>query len=226
MHKFTTSLLIALASTALGVAACSKEEKKAAPSPTAPPASKKAAAETPNTAPTDTAPTDTAPTDTAPTEKPAANASFAKGMMDSYEVCRALLAGDSTEGIANCANEIVTASKASHGAAPEAAHTHIATLETAALALAAAPADDIAATRLAFGAVSESVVAMLMSAPDAAKDYHLFECPMAKGYKRWAQPGAELQNPYMGAKMLSCGSEVHDHHKGTADEAAPKGHKH
>jgi hypothetical protein len=217
MHKFTTSLAIfALASTALGVGACSKEEKEAAPSPTAPPASKKAAAETPNTA----------PTDTAPTEKPAANASFAKGMMDSYEVCRALLAGDSTEGIANCANGIVTASKASHGAAPEAAHTHIATLETAALALAAAPADDIAATRLAFGAVSESVVAMLMSAPDAAKDYHLFECPMAKGYKRWAQPGAELQNPYMGAKMLSCGSEVHDHHKGTADEAAPKGHKH
>ena len=212
MHKFTTSLIVALASTALGFAACSKEEKETAPTPTAPTGSKKAPAETPSVAPTD---------------KPAANASFAKGMMDSYEVCRALLAGDSTEGIAECANGIVAASKTSHGAAPEAAHTHIAALEKAALALAAAPADDIAATRLAFGVVSESVVALLMSAPEAAKDYHLFECPMAKGYKRWAQPGAELQNPYMGAKMLSCGSEVHDHHKGAADETAhPEGHKH
>jgi len=217
MHKFTTPLLIALASTALGFAACSKEEKEAAPSPTAPTGSKKAPAETPSVA----------PTDTPPTEKSAATASYAKGMMDSYEVCRALLAGDSTEGIVDCANGIVTASKTSHGAAPEAAHTHIGSLEKAALALAAAPADDIAATRLAFGVVSESVVALLMSSPEAAKDYHLFECPMAKGYKRWAQPGAELQNPYMGAKMLSCGAEVHDHHKAATDETAhPEGHKH
>jgi len=217
MHKFSKSALIAFMSIVLGFAACSREEKETAPSPTAPTGSKKAPAETPSVA----------PTDTAPTEKPAAKESFAKGMMDSYEVCRALLAGDSTEGIAECANGIVAASKTSHGAAPEAAHTHIAALETAAVALAAAPADDIAATRLAFGVVSESVVALLMSAPEAAKDYHLFECPMAKGYKRWAQPGAELQNPYMGAKMLSCGSEVHDHHKGMADETAhPEGHKH
>ncbi len=212
MHKFTTTVLIAFASTALGFAACSKEEKETATPSPAPTALKEAPATTPTAA---------------PTEKPAAKASFAKGMMDSYEVCRALLAGDSTEGIADCANGIVTASKASHGAAPEAAHTHIGSLEKAALALAAAPADDIAATRLAFGVVSESVVALLMSAPEAAKDYHLFECPMAEGYKRWAQPGAELQNPYMGAKMLSCGSEVHDHHKGKTDETAPpEGHKH
>tara|TARA_R110002096_G_scaffold434832_1_gene658025 strand:+ start:252 stop:884 length:633 start_codon:yes stop_codon:yes gene_type:complete len=210
MHKFTTSVLIALTSTALGFAACSKEEKKepATPSTTAP------------------APATTAP-EAKPTEKPAASESFAKGMMDSYEVCRALLAGDSTDGIAECANGIGAAAKASHGAAPDAAHAHISALEKAASALAAAPADDIEATRLAFGVVSESIVALLTSAPEAAKAYHVFECPMAKGYKRWAQPSAELQNPYMGAAMLTCGSEVHDHHTGMAKEPAHEtGHKH
>jgi threonine/homoserine/homoserine lactone efflux protein len=38
--------------------------------------------------------------------------------------------------------------------------------------------------------------------------YHVFECPMAKGYKRWVQPTDELENPYMGQEMLTCGSEV------------------
>ncbi len=211
MNKFTTSILIALTTIALAATACSKEKKADTSSPT----------------PTATKNAPTAKPAATPTAKPVAKGSFAKGMMDSYEVCRALLAGDSTEGIADCANGIASASKASHGAAPEAAHEHIGSLEKAAKALAAAPADDIEATRLAFGVVSESVVALLMSAPEAAKDYHLFECPMAKGYKRWAQPGVELQNPYMGAKMLTCGSEVHDHHKGMADEAAhTPGHKH
>jgi hypothetical protein len=42
---------------------------------------------------------------------------------------------------------------------------------------------------------------------------------MAKGYKRWAQPEAKLANPYMGAKMLECGTEVHDHHQGMKEGA-------
>ncbi len=146
------------------------------------------------------------PTEEAP--KNGADSRFAAGMMKSYEVCRSLLANDKSEGIAECATGIVEASKAALAGAPEAAQGHIGSLVKAAEALAKAPAEDIAAQRLSFGDVSEATVAMLTAAPDAAKGYHVFECPMAKGYKRWAQPGPALENPYMGASMLSCGSAV------------------
>ena len=142
--------------------------------------------------------------------------------MTSYEECRALLAADKTEGIAECANGIIAASKTAHAEAPEAAHEHIGSLVKAAEALAGTKAGDIEALRLRFGGVSEPVVAMLTAAPDTGKNYHVFECPMAKGYQRWAQPGATLENPYMGAKMLSCGMEVHDHHAGMAKEGDAK----
>ena len=138
---------------------------------------------------------------------------FAKEMMDAYETCRNLLAVDKTEGIADCAKGIMDASKMSHADAPEAAHEHINAVMKAAKALAAAPTEDIEKLRLSFGELSKSIVAMLGAAPAAAKGYHVFECPMAKGYKRWAQPTVEMGNPYMGTKMSTCGAEVHDHHK-------------
>ncbi len=148
-----------------------------------------------------------------PTTEVKSDASFAAGMMQSYETCRALLASDKAE-LADCATGIVTASKTAHKDAPETAHGHISTMVSAAEALAKIAPDDIEVVRLGFGEVSKAVVAMLTAAPEAAKSYHLFECPMAKGYEKWAQPGKQLENPYMGTKMLSCGEEVHDHHLG------------
>lgn len=141
------------------------------------------------------------------------DSSFAAGMMNAYETCRSLLASDKSE-LADCAAGIVTASKSAHKDAPEAAHEHISKMVSAAEAMAEIASDDIEAVRLGFGDVSEATVAMLTAAPEAAKSYHLFECTMAKGYQKWAQPGKKLENPYMGTKMLSCGEEVHDHHKG------------
>ncbi len=205
MSTIPTPLLSLIIATSFSFAACSKDEAKTDPDPK----------------PTPTAEvkpeTKTAP-ETKPTEAAIDDKSFAAGMMSSYEECRALLAADKTEGIADCANGIVAASKTAQADAPEAATAHIGTVVKAAEALASAKADDIEAVRLSFGGVSESVVAMLTAAPSAAKSYHVFECPMAKGYKRWAQPGATLENPYMGAKMLSCGMEVHDHHKGMGED--------
>ncbi len=202
MNKIATSTFFALLSATVAFSACSKEEKK---SPEVP-ATKAQKAVPPQTA------------SEAPNVAPQATKNFAAGMMKSYEKCRALLAADSSEGIVDCAKGIVEASKSAHASAPDAAHEHIGTLVKAAEALAATPMDDIEQVRVAFGDVSKSVVAMLTAAPEAGKEYHVFECPMAKGYKRWAQPGAALENPYMGGKMLSCGSEVHDHHKGMMHE--------
>ncbi len=204
MNTLTSLFISTLLGGAVLASGCSKDEGKSdkttedssKPAKANKPESKPATAEKPKT-----------------TTEAKADTSFAAGMMQSYETCRALLASDKAE-LADCATGIVTASKTAHKDAPEAAHGHISAMVTAAEALAKIAPDDIEAVRLGFGEVSKSMVAMLTAAPEAAKSYHLFECSMAKGYKKWAQPGKELQNPYMGTKMLSCGEEVHDHHAG------------
>ena len=148
----------------------------------------------------------------------AASADFVATIMKPYEDCRALLAADKGEGIAECAKAMSDAAKAASVSAPDGAKESLASIATAADALAAAGADDIGKVRALYGEVSKPVVAMLTAMPEAAKDYHVFECPMAKGYKRWAQADKKMANPYMGTKMLECGSEVHDHHKAMMDE--------
>ncbi len=140
-------------------------------------------------------------------------------IMKPYEGCREQLAADQTD-LARCAADL------------KAATSKVGDLEVAkkmaaaANALAAAPTDDIEKQRLAFGEVSRLIEVMLTKTPAAAAQYNMYECPMAKGFKRWAQPihsgparsdtpSNSMANPYMGAKMLSCGSPVHDHHKGS-----------
>jgi membrane fusion protein, copper/silver efflux system len=65
---------------------------------------------------------------------------------------------------------------------------------------------DVAKGRRLFGALSEGLVAVAMEDARVAGGWHLFECPMAEGYKRWLQPEAQMANPYMGTRMLKCGS--------------------
>ena len=177
--------------------ACKKDEEKAKAS-----------------APTKQVTNPTNPVTKAPAKTPAiADATYVSDLMKPYEVCRALLAADKGAGVADCAKKLSAAANAV-GKAPAAAKPHLAELGKAADALANTPADDLATLRLAFGSVSKTVVALLAASPAAAKDYRVFECPMAKGYKRWAQHDKNMANPYMGKAMLACGTEVHDHHGG------------
>ena len=203
----TSRILFALAiSASVSLAACSKGKSKEE----APPA----AAKTP---PKDKrAPKDVGPKATADQTQ------AVKAVMKPYEECRGLLAADKADGIAACAGAMVKAAKAGEAEAPAGTKEHFATVAGAADALAKAPAGDVDAVRLAFGEVSKPIVALLTAVPTAAKDYHVFECPMAKGYKRWAQTDKQMANPYMGTKMLECGSEVHDHHKGMTGDGHMK----
>ncbi len=143
-------------------------------------------------------------------------------IMKPYEACREQLASDQTD-LARCAAEFKFATdKAS-------AREVDPKMAAAAKALVAAPADDIEKQRLAFGEVSRLIEVMLTNTPAAAAQYNMYECPMAKGFKRWAQPigsgqaasgtkSNSMANPYMGTKMLSCGSPVHDHQQGAMME--------
>lgn len=121
-------------------------------------------------------------------------------VMKHYETCHGKLADDSAD-VADCAAAIAREA-ASHEGAP------MKRVAEAAEALEATSPDDIEKVRMAFGELSREVVGLLGSVPGAAARYHVFECSMATGYKRWAQSEKTLKNPYMGAKMSECGSEV------------------
>jgi len=66
---------------------------------------------------------------------------------------------------------------------------------------------DLEATRLAFGELSQSLVALLSVVEPLRRGRHVFECPMAKGYQKWVQAAPGLKNPYFGASMLTCGDK-------------------
>lgn len=65
-----------------------------------------------------------------------------------------------------------------------------------------ASADTLAAARAAFKAASADVVALTK---DADGYFHMY-CPMAKA--DWVQTNKDVSNPYMGAKMSTCGTIV------------------
>ncbi|MCG8418353.1 MAG: hypothetical protein MJE77_10465 [Proteobacteria bacterium] len=135
-------------------------------------------------------------------------------VMAPYGQCRALLAADRSDGVADCAKGMADAASRGRHAVSDPAKPHMDAIEAAAKKLAGLASNDVEALRRGYGDVSKPIVALLTATPAAAKKYHVFECPMARGYNRWAQVDAEIANPYMGTRMLECGSEVHDHHQG------------
>lgn len=129
------------------------------------------------------------------------------GVLADYELIRAGLAGDDASGVAAAARRIerrATALRSSGG--PVAARMN--EVVRAASRLARIGASDLAAVRRGFGTLSRPLVSLLDEVPQLAVGRHVFECPMAEGYGRWIQPTAELRNPYMGQRMLSCGRRV------------------
>ena len=121
-----------------------------------------------------------------------------------YEDIRAKLAQDDLESVSGAALKKSAESVAVK--APEALRDHLAALADAAGKLEEAPKGDADAVRKAFGEVSRSAIALLTAEESLRKDLHVFECPMAQGYKKWVQPSETKENPYMGQKMLQCGS--------------------
>ena len=81
-------------------------------------------------------------------------------------------------------------------------------LAAAAEKLGATPSSDMRALRSGFGDVSRAVVTLIVADESLAGDRYIFRCPMAMGYKKWVQTSPELENPYMGSRMLRCGSKT------------------
>jgi membrane fusion protein, copper/silver efflux system len=126
------------------------------------------------------------------------------GALASYEAIRDLLAKDQTAGLADKAGELQTRATAAAAGASEKDKPKLGALASAAGEL-KAKAGDIEAARKQFGEVSRHVVELLADNPGLREGRHVFECPMAQGYTKWVQTKAEIENPYMGKKMLECG---------------------
>jgi len=119
-------------------------------------------------------------------------------MANHYEAIWKALASDSLDGIAGHATAI--AELATTGSHPQAAAEAAPEIARQAKSLAAAA--DLAAARGAFGELTKPLVRYRKAI--GADRLQVAYCPMAK--KAWLQPEGEIENPYYGTAMLSCGS--------------------
>ncbi len=138
---------------------------------------------------------------------PAPARSNIQSALAAYEAIRAELARDQTN-VRGRALELAGAATLAHDAAPEALRPPLQDLSASAQTLATLTTEDKKEVRKAFGEVSRAVVALLAAEPSLQPGRHLYECPMAEGYKKWVQVDEKIANPYMGSQMLECGAEA------------------
>jgi hypothetical protein len=131
-------------------------------------------------------------------------------LLGRYETVRAALANDDVSSVGPALAEL----QAAAGALTQEKAAYARDVDKGVRALVAASQGvsasgvDWKAWRLAFGELSRGVVAMVVAEPALQQGRFLFECPMARGYQRWVQTSAQMMNPYMGHRMLECGSAV------------------
>lgn len=147
------------------------------------------------------------------------------GVMGAYEACRSELAADSPA-ISDCAADLAKAAKsASSGSNAAGVAPPLERLAQAADSM-ATPTDDLQRARQAFAETSKELIAVLEASGNGGPMHHVFECAMVEGNPRWVQRSDKAANPYMGAKMLGCGAEVHSGsmHRGHDGEHEMVGH--
>lgn len=142
-----------------------------------------------------------------PTELPSAALDALGRAFSASERLRAELAADRVDALAGPAREAAQAIRAAEAAMPSAG-SEIANCITNGVAAAErlATAGDLEKARLAFGELDRYLIALAAADPRLQAGWHVFSCPMAKGFKKWVQKSPTLENPYMGQAMLSCGS--------------------
>lgn len=198
------ALLLSLLLVAAG--ACRSETSDVADETSAGPGAAKPAATT------DRAP---APAlDPGPLELPPAALEALRTALTAYEDARALLAADAVDGLAPRAERLARSlamAEEALAAEPQ-AKRYVAEAAAAARSLGAAESLDesegLPAARQAFGEVSRFLIALAGADPRLAEGWQVYECPMTdEVFAKWMQPRGDLENPYMGPEMLSCGGE-------------------
>ena len=119
------------------------------------------------------------------------------------DAARALLAADRLDGTSAAASTIRSMLDSAPPAPPDVARW---LSGGAAAARRLETATDLASARAAFAQVTLHLVALAEMDPELAAGWFIFRCPMVEGFAKWFQPTETLENPYMGLRMLECGS--------------------
>lgn len=135
-----------------------------------------------------------------------ATVSHIETILVDYEVIRDALANDRGAPIAAAARRIRVRAGEASGEATGSTRSQLRALASKARALASVDATDMRELRRAFGRISQPLVTLVRSTPRLRRGRHLFDCPMADGYGEWIQNGEQIENPYMGQRMLTCGA--------------------
>jgi Cu(I)/Ag(I) efflux system membrane fusion protein len=128
-------------------------------------------------------------------------------VVSAYEVVRKALAADSSD-VTTQSRALADSAKNATASVPEPVRSALEDVASAASRLAEGSGGDLDAARTAFGEVSRALISVLSSDPGLQAGRHVYECPMAKGYKKWVQISEGVSNPYMGSEMLQCGEEA------------------
>jgi len=127
--------------------------------------------------------------------------------LESYDEIHARLAADSLDGVSERAKRAAKGLRSAEATSGEAPKIAAALGRASVAAEALAMQTDLAGARTKFGELSRELLAVLAADDRLAEGRHVFHCSMAKGYDKWIQTSDKLENPYMGPKMLTCGSE-------------------
>ena len=124
-----------------------------------------------------------------------------------YDELRVLLVADSLEGLQPAGRTAATHIAAAREALAGGDLTLEAFLgEAEAAAGSLAKSGDLASAREAFGELSRALIAVAATDHRLVEGWEAFSCPMTETFPKWIQPEGEIENPYMGQAMPSCGS--------------------
>jgi hypothetical protein len=138
---------------------------------------------------------------------PAESAARIDDTVAAYDVVRGALAEDRGD-VRIPATKLADAARLASESAPDGVRKALEELSSAAKRLARLDGTDLSAARESFGDVSRALISVLSSEPSLQQGRHVYECPMARGYTKWVQVSEGVSNPYMGSKMLQCGTEA------------------
>jgi len=142
----------------------------------------------------------------APQTLPAPVLESLKRALTAYEETRALLARDELKGVDEAASRISAALKdASEGGADLPPQLTEILEEGARTSQSLAGATELQEAREAFGEVSRLILVVANVDPRITEGWHVFECPMTKTFPKWMQPSEDVDNPFMGQAMPTCG---------------------
>lgn len=126
----------------------------------------------------------------------------AEQLFEHYEQLRVLFVNDKGEGYAEPINSLVT--KCTEYSAIQ----RCGAITKAAKALQSNGFKDLERSRALFGDLSKAMVGLVSDVPALQSKLSVFSCPMAQDYPNWIQPTSQLENPYMGQRMLKCGKAI------------------